>query len=390
MIGGEVLAAWTQIGRNGALVARVVTREHCPELAINGKRVSSHLRAGANKDFAVRTCELTMPRAVRRVEIAGQALPLPPARLRRIAVLGDTGCRIEVVLFQNCNDQSAWPFAAIARRIASAHPDLVVHVGDYYYRETACLVPECAGSPHGDGWPAWSADYFMPAQPIFRAASILAIRGNHENCRRGGLGWDRFLSVYPYGSCSDREPGYATSVGGVRFFVLDSANARDDRPDAKMVPFFEQDFTTLRKLPTGATTWLLTHRPMWELSGNLTGGTATVNATLDAAEGDPATLPVQLVLSGHVHLFEALTFADHRPPQIGVGTGGAALTRMPAEITGVSLDGTTVTEGTIRQEFGYAIFDLDAKTLDAYDKIGHLYVTCRYGLGSVTCERKGP
>lgn len=388
MIGAEVLAAWTQIGRGGAIVERVVTRAECPALVVDGKRVSTRLRASPNKDFAVRTCELTLPRATRHAEIAGHELPLPPARLHRIAVLGDTGCRVEIVLFQNCNDPSAWPFAAIAQRIASAHPDLVVHVGDYYYRETTCLVPECAGSPHGDAWPAWSADYFAPAQPIFAAAPVLAVRGNHESCSRGGLGWDRFLSVYPYGSCSDREPGYATSVGGLRFFVLDSANARDDRPDTNVVPAFEEDFATLRKLPAEPATWLLTHRPMWELGGKLTGGTLTLNATLDAAEGDPRTLPVQLVLSGHVHLFEALAFADHRPPQIGVGTGGAVLTPLPPDIVGVSIDSTTVSDGTIRQEFGYALIDVDAKTLEAHDKSGQLYVTCRYGPGNVTCERK--
>ena len=40
-----------------------------------------------------------------------------------------------------------------SRLAAAQKPDLVIHVGDYYYRETPCPAGEakCAGSPFGWG-----------------------------------------------------------------------------------------------------------------------------------------------------------------------------------------------------------------------------------------------
>ena len=382
----QPLAVWTQLGRDGAVLARIVTRDRCPPIELGGgKQLASTERAAPKGSFDVRSCEAKIPVGTAHASVLGRTLPLPARQLRRVAVLGDTGCRILLVLFQGCNDPAAWPFPSIARRIAAAHPDLLIHVGDYYYRETPCLVPECAGSPHGDSWTTWNADFFAPAAPLFAAAPLLAARGNHEICSRGGPGWDRFLSVFPFGRCVDHEAAYATSAGGLRFFLIDSANARDDRPDPAMQRAFDADFAALRALPA-ARTWLILHRPMWELGGTIAGGVEAVNATLDASEGEARTLPVELVLSGHIHLFEALQFADARPPQIGVGTGGAVLTRAPFRMAGEALDGTTVSGGTVRHDFGYALFDLEKKSLDVFDRLGNRIASCRYGPGEVSCE----
>ena len=78
--------------------------------------------------------------------------------------------------------------------------------------------------------------------------------------------------------------------------------------------------------------------------------------------------------------------ADARPPQIGVGTGGAVLTRAPFRMAGEALDGTTVSGGTVRHDFGYALFDLEKKSLDVFDRLGNRIASCRYGPGEVSCE----
>ena len=41
----------------------------------------------------------------------------------------------------------------------------MIHVGDYIYREDPCPAGDegCAGSPYGDNWPTWEADFFEPA-----------------------------------------------------------------------------------------------------------------------------------------------------------------------------------------------------------------------------------
>lgn len=381
-----ILAAWTQVGMNGSLLARVITRAECPPITIDGRRVASRLRAAPGPNFDVRSCETTIPPNATRVSIGDRRLPVLPARVRTVAVLGDTGCRIELIFFQACNDVTKWPFPNIAKLVARTHPDLVIHAGDYYYRETACLVPGCAGSPHGDNWPVWAADFFDPAAPMLAAAPLVAVRGNHEDCKRGGLGWDRFLDVYPYGACTNHERAYETDARGLRFFVLDSSTALDARPSRSEIPWFAEDFATLRRLPP-ASRWLLTHRPLWGVDATLTGLTLPINRTLEAAEGNARTLPVELVLSGHIHLFEALGFADRRPPQIVVGTGGDTLSNLPGHIRGQAIDGTRVAFGVARHGFGFAVFQVDARTIDVYDRLGAKVYGCRYGTGTVSCTK---
>lgn len=384
----SLLAAWTQVGRGGALLARTIVRGSCPSLSVDARTLPMRVRAAPGPAFDVRSCEATIPRNARRVSVLGRRLPLPRPELQTIAVLGDTGCRIELIFIQACNDPTKWPFPVVAKLIAAVHPDLIVHVGDYYYRETACLAPGCAGSPHGDNWAVWAADFFTPAAPMLGEAPMVFVRGNHEDCTRGGAGWLRFLSVYPYGNCPVHEPAYATSAGGLRFFVIDSSSALDPRPSTKLTPAFRDDFARLRALPEKAT-WLLTHRPLWGIDGTLTGATLPINRTLEAAEGNARTLPIALALSGHIHLFEALAFADRRPPQVIVGTGGDTLNNMPAHFIGEGIDGTRVVGGAIRRAFGFAVFHVQQHRFDVYDRTGAKALDCSYGADTVACESAG-
>ncbi|MBV8355888.1 MAG: metallophosphoesterase [Candidatus Eremiobacteraeota bacterium] len=381
----QVLAAWTQLGQRGAVIARAIVpaSRQCPVLNFGkGEKRPLEQRVAPGGFFNVRVCETRLPRSVRNISLNGHPLPGRPQRLHRIAVIGDTGCRIEVVLFQGCNSPSEWPFPQIARRVAAAKPDLVIHVGDYYYRETPCMIPQCAGSPHGDGWPAWAADWFTPAAPIFARAPLLLVRGNHEVCSRGGEGWDRFLSQYPYGSCSDHEQAYRVG-GNVRFVVVDSSQADDRHAIPAQVSRYRPEFDQVRHLGPHET-WLVSHRPLWGLA-SAAQGVGVVNATLDASVGDPKTFPIELALAGHVHLFEALGFADKRPPQVIVGTGGDLLSTMPAVQTGLHVDRTTLSAVTLRRNFGYAIFDLDLKTLTWYTASADARILCRYGPGKISC-----
>ncbi|MDQ1741850.1 MAG: mycothione reductase, partial [Pseudonocardiales bacterium] len=88
-----------------------------------------------------------------------------PERPERLVILGDSGCRLKGGFVQNCRDPGGWPFARIAALAAARRPDLVIHVGDYYYRETPCPAGNagCAGSPYGDRWATWKAELFDPA-----------------------------------------------------------------------------------------------------------------------------------------------------------------------------------------------------------------------------------
>src|SRR5262249_48310803 len=144
-------------------------------------------------DFPVRVCEAAAPEG-KRVQLDGRPLPLPAAEIRHIVVFGDTGCRIKLHRKpQNCAKPGKWPYAKVAERAAQAHPDLVIHVGDYLYREF-CDVEACAGEAVGYGWKGWDADFFTPSAKLFAAAPWIMVRGNHENCSRATEGWFRFLA----------------------------------------------------------------------------------------------------------------------------------------------------------------------------------------------------
>ena len=85
--------------------------------------------------------------------------------------------------------------AAFGSAAAASQPDLVIHVGDYLYRESECPKNMgCSGSPRGDNkGDAWYADFFEPASKLLAAAPWIMTRGNHEICSRAGRGYFLFL-----------------------------------------------------------------------------------------------------------------------------------------------------------------------------------------------------
>ncbi len=286
--------------------------------------------------------------------------------IRRIAVLGDTGCRVEGKAAQDCNDPVAWPFAAIAKAAAAKRPDLVIHVGDYYYRESVCPPGRsgCAGSPHGDNWPTWQADFFDPAAPLLAAAPWITVRGNHELCKRGGHGWFRLLDPVAWrGDCVDRTAPYLLKPGGLALLVVDDADADDFlAPPGKVAAYAAQIVPALAGLPPHS--WMLTHRPVWSIAqGAVLGliGNQTVQAAIRGHV--PATL--DLVLSGHVHDFVSYDFGSEGAAQLVVGTGGDALYRIDhTDFSGAEIDGMKVRRGFAAERFGYLILERSAAGWD--------------------------
>jgi hypothetical protein len=280
-----------------------------------------------------------------------------------LVILGDSGCRLKGVIVQHCNDPGGWPFARVAALAAARHPDLVIHVGDYYYRETPCPVGEaaCAGSPYGDQWPTWKAELFDPAAPLLAAAPWVFTRGNHEDCARGGAGWFRLLDAAPTPRpCPASSDTFVVDIGGARLFVVDSAGTQDAAAPPALVAAFAAALDGAMDHGGAAPAWIVTHRPIWNAarSGD-TLSDGVVNATERAAVRGRDLGGVQLVLSGHVHNFTSLDFGPSRPPQLVVGTGGDLMDAndLPPPVSGpVTVDGETAQAFTMGR-FGYFIFE---------------------------------
>jgi hypothetical protein len=413
--------AYVVVGPDGRATARLITASAtCPPLIVDGVSRATALRRAAgtiaqrasvtpsalskSAAFPVTTCELAIPRDARRVVHAGRDLPLPKADPRRIVVLGDTGCRIlGPTDAQPCVDPARWPFARVARAAAATNPDLVIHVGDYHYRESPCPPASdgCRGSPWGYGWDSWDADLFTPARPLLEAAPWIVVRGNHEMCTRAGQGWWRFLDPRPLErgrDCDDArddatgevgEPYAVPLGGGWRALVFDSASVGNApiAPDGALFRTYREQMQRLL-VQSDTSAWFLSHHPPLAFAANPSRplsphlGNAGLLAVLRSLNGEAYFPPhVKMLVSGHNHVFEAVSFASDHPPQLVTGHGGDTLDDpLPSPFPpGLApAPGTTVAGLVASHRFGYLVADRDgdAWSARAYDVDGATLATC--------------
>jgi hypothetical protein len=366
----QTLTAWVQLTGQGAEARAVVAAGACPEAVVDGQARPMAQRAQASSDFPP-VCSLALPAGARSLSIGDTVLPLPVKAVRRIVIMGDTGCRIVGAAIQACNDAKAWPFAAVARLAAARKPDLVIHVGDYYYRETPCplAVKVCAGSPSGDHWPTWAAEFFDPAKPLLEAAPWVLARGNHETCARGGRGWYLLLDSGPAPEgCPALSAPFTVRLGDLNLYVLDSADANDRLTSAAGVAAFAGQIDRLQPAMAQGEGWIVTHRPIWGLVpvarlGPMDPVEVGINLTEQKAVKDKPLAGVQMVVSGHIHHFSALSFGPTRPAQLIVGTGGDV--GEPADIPRVYggrdyLDGMDASTFSFSR-YGYYLMDRDGE-----------------------------
>jgi hypothetical protein len=333
-----------------------------PRIVADGNTVEARQRGAADGNFPITVCGAAVPLATRKLTVGGVALPTVPAAINRIVVIGATGCRIKGSAAQDCDDKRQWPFPVIAKDAAGRKPDLVIHVGDYYYREDPCPAGNkgCADIPHGDNWGAWKADFFAPAAPLFEAAPWVMVRGNHEICRRGSKGWMRLLDPRAdLPNCSDTSPPYRLHIGGLDLLIFDSADADDSKPDPqKVAAYAAQLAQLLANAPLHS--WMVTHRPVWALAqGNRVG--KTVNLTEQAAIKGHVPSGLDMVLSGHLHDFTSYSFGPARPSQLIVGDSGDTMLGLAnVPLSGAEIDGMRTTKGFALERFGFFIMDRSA------------------------------
>lgn len=405
--------AWVEMAPGGGSVVRVLTTDDaCPALEVDGNLTAMAQRAApaalpprANKagvaagvTFASRVCELALQRTALRANLAGQALPLPRPRIDRIVLIGDTGCRLKDAdkAWQGCNDPAAWPFAAIAARAAALHPDLVLHVGDYLYRENPCPAGQqnCANTAWGYGEDSWRADFLAPAAPLLAAAPWAMVRGNHEECARASQGWWRLLDPHVLTSgrdcldpaqdaAGDHTDPYAVDLGGgTQLVVADFMEmASGKRKDPAVASTVASDMAQIASLTSGAKDSFVTaHYPLNAVLWDKDAPGAVSIGSKPVSSFAPGPLPshVRAMLAGHIHLFQYAQFAE-RPAQVITGFSGtmedAALAPTSlAEAQGKTGAAAITALTTIANQFGYALLERrgDGWDLTAYALDGHV------------------
>ncbi|MDY7539438.1 metallophosphoesterase [Undibacterium sp. 5I1] len=436
----SVLYSWVVLGENGQAVARSVTQDAvCPSMIIDGTTQIMQVRAAAGtvtqrvtassaedskpSDFPILTCEATLSPAIKSASIAGQNLPLPKAAPQKIIVIGDTGCRMKKTdnYYQPCNDVSKWAFHDVIKTAATFKPDLVIHVGDYHYRENRCPDgnADCAGSPWGYGWDTWNADFFAPAAPLLRVAPWVFVRGNHESCVRAGQGWWRLMDPRPLlvgRDCNlpqddlsgDYSAPYGVPLGKIgtddaQLIVFDSAKV-PNKVLAKTDPayaLYMNQFNQVEQLSKQASfNIFVDHHPILGFAPEKKKGGAIDFKPGNAALQDlmqnihfARLFPdnVQAVLSGHVHLFEAITFKTDHPTQFVTGNGGSSLDiPMPnvRPATATPFMGAEVDYFSNTNDVGFMTMEREVQgwKMQAWNKDGKLMTNCLLKNGKTTCE----
>jgi len=423
------------LGPDGIAVARAITgAAQCPDIVLDGtaqmmtvrmppgtiplRPTRSNPSLSKPSAFPVLTCEATIPKGTLRATIHGDALPLPKGNPQRIVVLGDTGCRIKVGdnVFQNCSDPLRWPFERVANAAAATAPDLVIHVGDYHYRENACPRSElgCAGSPWGYGWDAWRADFFQPARKLFAAAPWIVIRGNHESCARAGQGWWRFLDtrpVAPRQDCNaavddvigDYSEPYVVPLDAARdteFIVFDSSLvgvAPLAPTDLMYRNYHAQLIRAFARTAGTPRTFFMSHHPVLGFAANPSRpqspypGNAGLQSVLHNLHPTVLFPPnIEALLAGHNHIFQMVSFSTAHPPQFISGNAGDWVdppfpTPFPPGLQ--PAPGAVVAEIVSTNRFGFMAMERAGTgwTMTARDLHGAALTTCTLGERKARC-----
>ncbi len=393
--GQALTAPWLELGEGGKAIARIVVDapQDCPAIQVDGANRPMLWRQPMPAGLRP-LCEFAIPAGAKSASVNGRALVLPKADPARVIALGDTGCRVLRQDIQDCNgDPADWPFRQVAAGAAREKPDLIVHVGDFLYRESPC--PEssqtlCGGSPAGDNWEAWNADFFAPAAELLPAAPWVFSRGNHENCKRSWRGWFYYLDPRPWdGVCQDYSAAYLVKLGKFEIAMFDSSATKESNVEDTQVAAFAAQLGSLHT----ENAWLATHYPFWGfVADSPSASPKPLTAVLEAAWEKAAPTGYTFILSGHVHLFEYVSVDHGLPPQLVAGDGGTEMSvPIQTSVQGTKIRGASVIGSRSRRQFGYTLLTKDGKLwqLELKDQHQNVLVRCSVPGSSESCESAG-
>lgn len=375
----QILYTWSQVIPENKLSIRAITdNDMCPIVYVDGEETEMLNRSSINNGGHNETvCELTVQISAKNISIEDLRVPILPKKVNKIAFIGDTGCRINMLFQQECNSVDSWPLKKNLDSIALHKPDLIIHVGDYHYRQTKCRNTKKCGDIYGYNKEVWYADWFEPAKDILSQSPFLFVRGNHESCDRAYEGWFRYLDSYPFSSekCGNFVSSWSLDAGPMKFFIFDSSSGEDIFTTQSTIDAFERQFDKLIQNSSDKPMWFLTHKPLWRSpKKEFLTLKSHGNLTQIEAFGDKFPSNVTTIVSGHIHIAQILLM-DNVPDQIIVGNGGASLHAQDQESVYQNvefdyLNGKNYLAHEVRNffGFGFAILNLDDHEFTFYNQ----------------------
>ena len=286
------------------------TDEQTPELVVTERAVGNDRLPFA---FPIRVCEAKIPRGTlaNSYYFGSKKVPVVSNDPSKFIVVGDTGLRSKPTNlgFGACldgplmygvhqctenitkgdinssefaghfQDLAGWPLKELMSRAVEEDPDVLIHMGDFIYRQGPCPYPNsnnasCSGinlpwrynfsgsnveseimnfvpGSWGDTFWSWWADFFYPSLDALSSVPWIALRGNHESCSRAGRGWFLLLSSDPYpldalgGSyCSEYTEPRRISFEHEQFLIIDDSGIEPKDHGFDGLQFIEGDCPT--------------------------------------------------------------------------------------------------------------------------------------------------
>jgi len=102
-------------------------------------------------------------------------------------------------------------------------------------------------------------------QPIgspLRSAPWLFVRGNHEDCKRGGKGWSRLFDPAPFDAahgCNATDAPWLAHLPGLALGIIDNALIGEGEVDAPAKEAVSRDLAMLAQQSAKAPLWVFMH-----------------------------------------------------------------------------------------------------------------------------------
>lgn len=318
----------------------------------------------------------------------------------KIIMVGDSGCRLKEGKsgddYQDCSNPKVWPFPQVMKQVAKEKPDLIVHLGDFHYREHCSKGKPCEKMSKvvGYGWEPWRLDFFEPAKPTFSLAPWIFVRGNHEDCKRAYLGYFHLMANEDLqGACKEYEEADLIALKDLMIINLDTSAVPDAvDPSAENTEIWAQRLKALDAQVTAKgiqNVWIVTHKPIYGLV-KMNMGLAPVNPNLKKyLEASPLKNKVKLIFAGHVHLSQIIK-PMAAPLQFVLGNGGTQLDEFDDIVNGEDLKRMNLESvQTGSAGFGYAVFTRKSKAKDwkveFKDEQGKVSTSCRLQVDQGIC-----
>jgi len=284
----------------------------------------------------------------------------------RMAVFGDSGCRGpggrggQPCSGDPARQSDAWVFPdLIDDSILPANvPDVVLHVGDYRYRDQSYRTSTRE-------WRYWRDDLFTPAQPSFAKVPWAFSRGNHEACDQGlkysGVGFYLFFGRDLEACKSSNSINVTTLMKPWFFDVADRSAGKptahhriimvDNGSNADSKAHISDYKTAFEWVQTGwanaaPSAWIASHRPIFGLDTehedqNDTRDLGFIQTAIEQANSsvqtscvpyDMAKCGLKAIIGGHQHNLQNVVFPAEStdakrllPQQFVVGHSGVRL-----------------------------------------------------------------